>query len=164
MSSSSRPKPRRTTLKIIGLTPDELAQVQRQALAVGLPVSAYLRDLGLGRPLQARRKIRDQAGIVAVSRIGNNLMQLAAVARRAGSEGVARALGSLSCGNWPMCSWTTWTGMPGKRARLSRRVSKAQDPRARPPASNECGSLLYNLAQLRTDSNGPRFAPWPTVT
>jgi hypothetical protein len=53
-------------------------------------VSTYLREVGLGRRLRARRLYIDRAAIAQLSRIGVNLKQLRRVAEAAGDTGTAR--------------------------------------------------------------------------
>lgn len=76
---------KRTVLKTIRLTPDELTTIERHAHAVGLPPATYLRELALGRPLRARRKFRDLAGLGQAGRLGNNLRQLLRMAQDSGA-------------------------------------------------------------------------------
>lgn len=79
---------RRTVRKTLRLGPKDGLAIQRKAAAVGLPVSAYIRALGLGRRPRARRRFRDNEGIFEVNRIGINVLQLRRVAEASGEAGV----------------------------------------------------------------------------
>lgn len=81
------PPTRRTVRKTLRLAPKDGLAIKRKA-AVGLPVSAYVRALGLGRRPRARRRFRDNEGIVEVNRIGINVLQLRRVAEVSGDAWV----------------------------------------------------------------------------
>lgn len=83
---------RRTVRKTLRLTPEDRTAIERKAHAVGLPVSAYIRALALGRRPRARRRFQDTAGIAQLSRLGNNLLQLRRVAEASGHARVQRDL------------------------------------------------------------------------
>lgn len=87
---SSRPPTRRIRRVTLRLSDDERSGIERRAAAVGRPVATYLREVGLGRRLQARRLYIDQAAIAQLSRIGNNLRQVRRVAEAAGDGETVR--------------------------------------------------------------------------
>lgn len=82
------PPTRRTVRKTLRLAPKDGLAIKRKAAAVGLPVSAYVRALGLGRRPRARRRFRDNEGIAEVCRIGSNLFQLRRVVEASGDARV----------------------------------------------------------------------------
>jgi hypothetical protein len=47
----------------------ERAALDRKAALVGLPVSAYVREVGLGREVRARRRQADRAALAEVARV-----------------------------------------------------------------------------------------------
>lgn len=85
--SASTRRTRRVTLR---LSDDERHVIERQAAAVGRPVATYLREVGLGRRLRARRRHVEQAAVAQLARIANNVRQLRRVA-----EGDPRAAAAV---------------------------------------------------------------------
>lgn len=75
--SVSTRRTRRVTLR---LSDAERRVIERQAAAVGRPVATYLREVGLGRRLRARRRHVEQAAVAQLARIANNVRQLRRVA------------------------------------------------------------------------------------
>ena len=72
---------RRTRRRSIRLTSREYVLLGRKAAAVGLPVSVYVRQVALGRPLHPRRRFQEMAAAAQIARIANNLRQLQRIAR-----------------------------------------------------------------------------------
>lgn len=89
----------RSHFRSLRLTPGELAVIRGKAHAAGLPVSTYLRRVALGKRVRARRGQVDRDAIYHLSKIGNNLNQLARAANTAGQvvavELLEEALGEL---------------------------------------------------------------------
>lgn len=77
-------KTKRTHFRSLRLTPGELAVLRGKAHAAGLPVSTYLRQVGLKKKIRARRGQVERDAIYQLSKIGNNLNQLARAANTAG--------------------------------------------------------------------------------
>ena len=88
MSSAPRPghppRTRKTQRITVRLDHHEHQVLVEKASAVGLPLGTYLRELGLRRRLRARRRHLDGKAVAQLSRLGNNLRQLARVATEAG--------------------------------------------------------------------------------
>ena len=59
------------------VTPAELADVERQALTAGLATAEFVRRCVLGQQIIARRSRIEDAAIVELIRVGNNLNQMA---------------------------------------------------------------------------------------
>ncbi len=90
MPLSPPPPPTRRTLRVnVRLSLAERAALDRKAALVGLPVSAYVREVGLRRVVRARRRQADRAALAEVARIANNLRQLRRVALESGDEEMA---------------------------------------------------------------------------
>jgi hypothetical protein len=77
-------RPKRSRLASLRLTPGELTVLRRKAHAAGLALSAYLRQAGLQKMIRARRGQAERDAIYQLSKIGNNLNQLARAANTAG--------------------------------------------------------------------------------
>ena len=88
MRRKRRP-PRFTLVKPIRFAPDEWERITEQAEEVVLPPSVYVRRTTLGYRLS--RRINSRA-IYQLSRIGNNLNQIARVANATGRVDVARRI------------------------------------------------------------------------
>lgn len=84
------PRTRRATLR---LSDAERRTIEQKAAAVGRPVATYLREVGLGRRLRARRRHLEQATVAQLARIANNLRQLRRVAE--GDPCAEAAVGEL---------------------------------------------------------------------
>lgn len=78
------PRTRKTHRITLRLDHHEHQVLVEKASAVGLPLGGYLRELGLGRRLRARRHHLDGRAVAQLSRVGNNLRQLVRVATEAG--------------------------------------------------------------------------------
>lgn len=74
----------RSCLTSVRSTPGELAVLRRKAHAAGLPLSTYLRRAGLQKTIRARRGQAERDTIYQLSKLGNNLNQLARAANTAG--------------------------------------------------------------------------------
>ena len=59
------------------MTPAELADIERQALTAGLATAEFVRRCVLGRQIIAARSRLEDAAIVELIRVGNNLNQIA---------------------------------------------------------------------------------------
>lgn len=68
---------RDASLPPVRMTPAELAYVEEQAAAAGLPVSDYVRRRALGGRVAGRRAQADDRALYELNRIGNNLNQIA---------------------------------------------------------------------------------------
>lgn len=77
-------RPTRTHFRSLRLTPGELAIIRGKAHAAGLPVSTYLRQVGLGKKVRVRRGQIRRDAIYQLIRIGTNINQLARAANTAG--------------------------------------------------------------------------------
>lgn len=94
MPLTSSPSPTRRTRRVtLRLSDAERRTIERKAAAVGRPVATYLREVGLGRRLRARRRHLEQAAVAHLARIANNLRQLRRVAE--GAPSAAAAVGEL---------------------------------------------------------------------
>lgn len=80
-----RSRTRKTERITVRLQAHEHETLCEKADAVGLPLGTYLRQLGLGRRLRARRDHLDGKAIAQLSRVGNNLRQLERVAAETGN-------------------------------------------------------------------------------
>lgn len=80
----SVPRTTRSCLRSVRLTPGELAVLRGKAHTAGLPLSTYLRQAGLQKRIRARRGQAGRDAIYQLSKIGNNLNQLARAANTAG--------------------------------------------------------------------------------
>jgi hypothetical protein len=80
----SESKARRTYFRSFRLTRGELASLRAKAHAAGLPVSTYLRKVALGKKVPRRRGQLNRDAVYQLSKIGNNLNQLARAANTAG--------------------------------------------------------------------------------
>jgi alkylhydroperoxidase family enzyme len=67
----------RATRLTARVTPAELAQVEAQALAAGLTSAEFVRRCVMGGQVMARRSRIEDAAIVELIRVGNNLNQMA---------------------------------------------------------------------------------------
>jgi len=76
-------RPTRSCFRSLRLTPGELALVRARAHSAGLPVSTFLRRAALGQAVRARRGQVERDAIYQLSKIGNNLNQLARAANTA---------------------------------------------------------------------------------
>ena len=88
MRRKRRP-PKFTLVKPIRFAPDEWEKITKRAEEVVLPPSVYVRRTTLGYRLS--RRINSRA-IYQLSRIGNNLNQIARVANATGRVDVARRI------------------------------------------------------------------------
>lgn len=73
---------KRTAQRNLRFTLAEDAQLQAAARAAGLSVSEYVRRRALGHPVSFARRSTDPALAAALSRVGNNVNQLARAAHR----------------------------------------------------------------------------------
>jgi hypothetical protein len=81
LSPMSRPRKQRTEQRLARLnarvTPAELAQVEGQASAAGISASEFVRRAALGLRITPRRTQVENAAVVELIRVGNNLNQMA---------------------------------------------------------------------------------------
>jgi hypothetical protein len=99
-SDASRPGPaRRLYFQSLRLTAGERAVVRARAHAAGLTVSEFLRRAALGKRVRARPGQVRRDAVYQLSKVGNNLNQLARAANTAGQvraeELLEEALGEL---------------------------------------------------------------------
>ena len=71
------PRPHRTDMLTFRATPEETRLITAKAERCGLSRSKYLRDLALGHSPKERPNFQAREAIYHLSRIGNNLNQLA---------------------------------------------------------------------------------------
>jgi len=83
-SSSGPSRPRRVHITSLRLTTSERRRIRATAHAAGLSVSAFIRRAALGRRIRARRGHLRRDAIYHLSKIGNNINQLARVANTVG--------------------------------------------------------------------------------
>ena len=68
---------RRARLPTSRVTPAELAQVEDRAFGAGLSAAEFVRRCALGTPIPPSRSRSDDAVLVALTRIGVNINQMA---------------------------------------------------------------------------------------
>lgn len=90
--SSGSDKRKRPHILRVRLSDTELAALTQRAEAVNRTVAAYVRDVALG---QSPRTRDTMALVAALSRVGNNLNQLAKRAHQTGHVPAAEALDPL---------------------------------------------------------------------
>lgn len=76
-SQTDATKTGRTARLLLRVSPQEKAQIVRNAADLGLGLSAYLRAVGLGRRVNPRRPAINDEAIRQLASIGNNLNQIA---------------------------------------------------------------------------------------
>lgn len=69
--------PKRTDRILLRVTPDEKAAITQNAADAGVGVSRFLRAVGVGQKLAARRPSANDAAIRQLALIGNNVNQIA---------------------------------------------------------------------------------------
>jgi hypothetical protein len=67
----------RVVVKSVRFTPAEIETVKAAAAAAGMTPGAYIRQTALGATVRQRRGVKADAAIRELSRVGNNLNQLA---------------------------------------------------------------------------------------
>jgi len=82
--SSRRRRPRRVFFQNLRLTAGERTVLRNRAHAAGLTVSAFIRRAALGKRVRARPGHLRRDAIYQLSKIGNNVNQLAHAANMAG--------------------------------------------------------------------------------
>jgi Mobilization protein NikA len=73
-------RPHRTVIRPTRFTPEEWALLVRRARECGLAPSTYMREVSLGAVPRARPGVVSREAVYQLSRIGNNLNQLARAA------------------------------------------------------------------------------------
>ena len=92
MADASAVPVRRTEALLVRLAPDERRTIRERAHFCGKGASTYMREVALGAVPKARPQRLEQKAIYHLSKIGNNLNQLAHVANGTGRLGDARQI------------------------------------------------------------------------
>lgn len=91
---------KRTEALLVRLAPEERRAIRERAHLCGKGASTYMREVALGSVPRARPQRLEQKAVYHLSRIGNNLNQLAhaanATGRLAESRRIMRALEELT--------------------------------------------------------------------
>ncbi|WP_448208617.1 plasmid mobilization protein [Azospirillum sp. sgz302134] len=90
--SSGSDKRQRTEILRVRLSPAELEALEARAQGVNRTVAAFVREVALGQSVRVKDT---SATIAALSRVGNNLNQLAKRAHQTGHVPAAEALAPL---------------------------------------------------------------------
>jgi len=95
MRPAKPPSERRTIKRRVGFSQDEWALLQARAKECNRPTSRYIREAALGAVIRARPDAATTALVHEVTRIGNNINQLARVANERGELLTAAAFGQM---------------------------------------------------------------------